>query len=56
MQVLFCYNKVDTLDSKGEYGKKKTILHIKYTNKVYFYFGVALVEDEGVYLLPFEYI
>ena len=55
MQVLFYYNKVGTPDLKGEYRKKKTILHMKYTNKEYFNFGVVLVEDKGVYLPPFEY-
>ena len=55
VQLLFRRNKEGALDSNRDYGMKKTTLHMKYTDEVCFCFGIALVEDEGVRLPPFEY-
>jgi hypothetical protein len=58
-QAQFRRNAEGKLDPLGEYGDKKSTLHMKFAEEVRFCFGVAMIKnngiDEGVRLAPFEY-
>ena len=47
-------NEEGVLDPKGKLGKRKSVLHMKFTDEVHFCSGVALIDGEGTRLDPFE--
>ena len=54
-QTRFHRDEDGRIDPNGTLAERKTTLHVKHADEVRFCFGVAMIEDEGVRLPPFEH-